>query len=330
MNLFVFLSLPTDNEELIERLKSFKIQDPQADSELLAVLREISTTNEPKSFDKFELNDSFIPLIQTSTVKNKAINREAAKCIAEITKSEIQRKKFTTTDMLSTFLECLRNRQIDATDNLELVIQICRALGNICYLNDDARTIILEQKGDEVLLSLLDDRVNVESEVGLQFVKVRSGLISNYLLGDENFSKRAMELNIIGKIQCVMNDAMENVEKNEDILLSILPLLSILTEHVADLNFDEKLNIQMSRILQKSTNPDLAEMCLELLQYQAENDDVKLYLAKDGLCETIFRLLEKYKNFANTSSESRALMKLACDLIVLILLGGKGFLFSIK
>lgn len=51
------------------------------------------------------------------------------------------------------------------------------------------------------------------------------------------------------------------------------------------------------------------------------SDDVKLQLAKDGVCETIYRLLETYKTLANTS-EARALMKLACDLIVLILTGG--------
>lgn len=51
-------------------------------------------------------------------------------------------------------------------------------------------------------------------------------------------------------------------------------------------------------------------------------DDVKLELAKGGVCETIYGLLETYKTLANTS-EARALMKLACDLIVLILTGGK-------
>lgn len=43
-------------------------------------------------------------------------------------------------------------------------------------------------------------------------------------------------------------------------------------------------------------------------------------LAKEGLCETIYQLLEKYKTLASTN-EARALMKLACDLVVLILTG---------
>lgn len=51
-------------------------------------------------------------------------------------------------------------------------------------------------------------------------------------------------------------------------------------------------------------------------------DDVKLLLAKEGLCETIYQLLEKYKAQA-TTSEARALMKLACEIVVLILTGGK-------
>lgn len=47
-------------------------------------------------------------------------------------------------------------------------------------------------------------------------------------------------------------------------------------------------------------------------------------LAKEGLCETIYKLLEKYKTLANTN-EARALMKLACEIVVLILTGGKRF-----
>lgn len=50
-------------------------------------------------------------------------------------------------------------------------------------------------------------------------------------------------------------------------------------------------------------------------------------MAKDGVCETIYRLLETYKTLADTN-EARALMKLACDLIVLILTGGKAHTVS--
>lgn len=55
-------------------------------------------------------------------------------------------------------------------------------------------------------------------------------------------------------------------------------------------------------------------------------DDVKLYLAKEGTCELVYDLVEKYGNHVD-DEESRALLKVACDLIVVILTGGNMFYF---
>ncbi|XP_017839178.1 rap1 GTPase-GDP dissociation stimulator 1 [Drosophila busckii] len=316
--------MATEIDELIEQLKATSVS-PGGTSDSLSLLSEISATKDPKLFDKHELADCFLGLTQC---EDTSVRKEAAKCIAEITKSEVQRKKFTKREIIAAFLECLR--QVPTTDDsMELPIQICRALGNICYLNDEARDLILELQGDAVLLQLLDIGDIADVSNAPQFIKVRGGLLSNYLLGGEGLAKRAMQLGIMEKLQKMIDTGAGNVEQHEDLLLNTLPLLSILTENVADLNFDSQLNIQLSRILAASTNPDLAEMCLELLHYQAESDEVKLLLAKDGLCETIYQLLEKYKTLASTN-EARALMKLACELIVLILTGDESmhYLYS--
>ncbi|BFG06166.1 rap1 GTPase-GDP dissociation stimulator 1 [Drosophila madeirensis] len=306
--------MATEIDELIEQLKTTSVS--AGNSQTTNLLCEISATKDPKLFDKHELADCFLELTQCEDTN---VRKEAAKCIAEITKSEVQRKKFTKRDIIAAFLDCLR--QVPTPDgSMELPIQICRALGNICYLNDEARDLILELEGDAVLLQLLDIASIEDVANAAQFIKVRGGLLSNYLLGGEGLAKRAMELGVMKKLQAMIATGASNVEVHEDLLLNTLPLLSILTENVADLNFEATLNIQLSRILAASTNPDLAEMCLELLHYQAESDEVKLLLAKDGLCETIYNLLEKYKTLASTS-EARALMKLACELIVLILTG---------
>uniref|UniRef100_A0A1A9VNA0 Rap1 GTPase-GDP dissociation stimulator 1-B n=1 Tax=Glossina austeni TaxID=7395 RepID=A0A1A9VNA0_GLOAU len=282
-------------DDLIEKLKATTVSPNCSSDNTTSILSEISATKDPKLFDKHELADFFLSLTQSEDTN---IRKEAAKCIAEITKSEVQRKKFTKPEVIKIFLDYLRNLNGE-TDNMELPIQICRALGNICYLNDEARDIILDMKGDLVLIRLLDITVIQDKVHGLQFIKVRGGLLSNYLLGGEGLAKRAMDLEIMQKIQNIIAIGVTNVEENEDLLLNTLPLMSILTENVAELNFEAELNVQLSRILAASTNPDLAEMCLELLHYQAESDEVKLLLAKDGLCETIYQLLEKYKTLAN-------------------------------
>lgn len=45
-----------------------------------------------------------------------------------------------------------------------------------------------------------------------------------------------------------------------------------------------------------------------------------MLLAQNGLCELLYNLLEQHKNLVS-DEESRALLKQACDLIVLILTG---------
>ncbi|XP_058459530.1 GTPase-GDP dissociation stimulator vimar isoform X2 [Malaya genurostris] len=282
----------------------------------LPLLKQISEA-ESTLCDKYDIKADLLDLL---SLDDLAVRVQVARCIAEVAKTESQRDKFTKEDIIRKLISFLSNEADSRT--LELNTQVCRALGNICYANDEARNIIKATKGDECIFSLLDLDLDTDDEDKDQFVRVRCGLISNYLLGSDDIAERAVELQIIGKIEKILVRCVVDVDKYEDLLLNTLPPLSILTEQISDLYFEPSLNKVIAQILAKCTNPDLAESCLALLHYEAQNDDVKLLLAEEGLCETIYKLLEKYKTFANTD-EARVLMKLACDLIVLILTGDK-------
>lgn len=258
-------------------------------------------------------------------IQHVELQRELSKCIAEITKGDVQRAKFTDSAIIKGLLRNVAQFSAipdtsSASPALEMVVQACRALGNICYMNDEARRIIGETSDGEVTLLKLLDKGNDNPS----FYKVRCGLISNYLLGEEAISKRCLEqFQLMDKLDKVIGQCATSAEGeslNEDLLMNILPPLSILTENVSDLNFDEQMNRNLAAILGHSQSLELGEMCLELLHYQAENDDVKLVLAKGGVCQTIYELLEKHKDRPKTD-DARAVMKLACDLIVLILTG---------
>lgn len=196
-----------------------------------------------------------------------------AKCIADLTKTEAQRKNFTERNIIAALINDITD--ITAATDLELVVQVCRALGNIFYENDEAHDILMDVSGDETLIKLLDVGIGSRSDDVTkvqQFVAVRCGLLSNYLVGGESVAKRAMELGIMAKIELLISECTTNyVEKHEHMLLNVLPPLSILTENVPDLNFPPTLNKQLVKVLAMSMNPDIAEMCLDLLHYQAEN-----------------------------------------------------------
>lgn len=301
-------------DEIIAGLKNATLE--KSTERALPLLKQISEA-ETNLCDKYDIKADLLDLL---SLDDPAVRVQVARCIAEVAKTETQRDKFTKEDIIRKLVSFL------STDNenskLELNIQVCRALGNICYANDEARNIIKATKGDERIFSLLDLDLDTDEDDKDQFVRVRCGLISNYLLGSDDIAERAVDLQIIGKIEKILTRCVADVDKYEDLLLNTLPPLSILTEQIGDLYFEPSLNKLIALILARCTNPDLAESCLALLHYEAQNDEVKLLLAEEGLCETIYKLLEKYKTFANTD-EARVLMKLACDLIVLILTGDK-------
>uniref|UniRef100_A0A8D8NJ77 Rap1 GTPase-GDP dissociation stimulator 1-B n=1 Tax=Culex pipiens TaxID=7175 RepID=A0A8D8NJ77_CULPI len=298
-------------DEIIAGLKNATLE--KSPERALPLLKQISDA-ENNLCDKYDIKGDLLELLG---LDDRAVQVQVARCIAEVAKTEAQRDKFTKEDVIGKLVSLL---SVDA-GSLELTIQVCRALGNICYANDDARSIIKTTKGDERIFALLDLDVDTDEDDRDQFVRVRCGLVSNYLLGSDDIAERAVELKIVGKIEKILARCVSDVDKYEDLLLNILPPLSILTEQISELYFEPSLNKLIAQILAKCTNPDLAESCLALLHFSAQNDDVKLLLAEEGLCETIYKLLEKYKTFANTD-EARVLMKLACDLIVLILTGG--------
>ncbi|XP_041769395.1 rap1 GTPase-GDP dissociation stimulator 1 [Anopheles merus] len=321
--------MEAEMDEIIAGLKNATLE--KSSERALPLLKQLSDA-ETNLCDKYDIKNDLLELLQ---LPDAGVQIQVARCIAEVAKTEHQRTKFSKEDIIRRLTELLQSPAVlgggNATDRaaLELATQICRALGNICYANDEARNIIKELGADERFFALLDYDVDTDDEEREQFVRVRCGLISNYLLGSDEIAERAVELKLIDRLERILTRCLCDVDRHEELLLSILPPLSILTEQISDLYFAPSLNKTIAQILAKCTNPDIAESCLALLHYEAQNDDVKLLLAEEGLCETIYQLLEKYKTFANTD-EARVLMKLACDLIVLILTGDKSmhYLYS--
>lgn len=270
-------------DDLVESFKSISIKSTNRD-ELIAVLKKIASTSESNaaSYETINLTDNFFKLM-TRPDLDADVREQIDRTIAEITKIDGQRKRFTITSILENLLNRLasetqqadqQTKQQPLSDTqLMTAIQCCRALGNICYNNEDARNIILKLNGDAIIINLLDLKLDASNELEVTFAKFRGGLISNYLLGGEHLAKNAMELGILQKIERILDDCIASGEtdQSEEILLNTLQPLSLLTENVADLNFSTKLNGQLAKILTISKDPDVAEICLEMLNYQAEN-----------------------------------------------------------
>lgn len=279
-------------DDLVESFKIISIKSGNS-GELIDALRKIASLAESHaaSYESINLSDVFLNLM-TRTDLDGDVREQIDRTIAEITKIDGQRKRFTTNAILDNLLNRLA-REIQQTPlsdtQLMIAIQCCRALGNICYNNDDARNIILKLHGDVTIVKLLDLKVDTNNELEVSFAKFRGGLISNYLLGTEHLAKNAIELGIVQKIETILDECIARDEAGqcEEVLLNTLQPLSLLTENVTDLNFSSKLNGQLAKVLTISKDPDVAEICLEMLNYQAENGKRHLLLIFHFNCFSI-------------------------------------------
>ncbi|XP_032680958.1 rap1 GTPase-GDP dissociation stimulator 1-B [Odontomachus brunneus] len=243
--------------------------------------------------------------------KSKQIVAKTAKAIAEIAKTERGREKCTSVELVRTLVSLLKEKDID------ILTQTSRALGNICYENENGKKLVREEDGLKVILKVLKVGIALKNSEGASFLRnVAAGFLLNFLVDQESLHKKALEEDTVSIICSILEE--DGVNGGEAAMHALLTL-GILND--ANIIFlDERLTVILVNILSSDTSSELSEMCLELLHGQAEDEEPKLLLAKAGVCELLLKLLEKHGPRCN-DEETRSILKVACNLIVLILTG---------
>lgn len=195
--------------------------------------------------------------------KNTEIIKLTSQAIAESAKNTENRERLSDPDIIETLLSIL-----DITDPLCLT-QICRALGNLCYENDKARQFVTNGNGLNKMINVIE--VNIDGSNNAQLVNITCGFLLNYLSSNETAQKRALELDILKLVEKLIAKKIDHFSANEDLFTHLLLMLSSLTENMVDSWFTEGLCLQLKRILEISINPEISELCLELLHNQGEN-----------------------------------------------------------
>lgn len=242
--------------------------------------------------------------------KSKQIVVKTTKAIAEIAKTEKGREKCTNVELVQALIDLLKNKDID------ILTQASRALGNICYENENGKKLVREQDGLKVILTVLKESIALKNAEGASFLRnVSAGSLLNFLIDQEALHEEALKEDIVPTICSILE---EDGTSGGEAAMHALLTLSLLND--ANIIFlDERLTRVLIDVLVSDTS-ELCEMCLELLHGQAEDEKVKLLLAKTGVCDLLLKLLEKHGPHCN-DEETRFVLKIACNLIVLILTG---------
>lgn len=207
---------------------------------------------------------------------NADILKLTSQAIAESGKNLENREHLSDKTVIESLLLKLSENEINAC-----LVQICRALGNICYENDKARNIMNENGAVRIILTVLEKSLQYPDST--QLMKVTCGLLFNYLISNEEAQKEALKLDILPIVERVVAQKVEVFSTCEDLFIHILHVLSVLTEHLMDSWFSSDLLDHIVKILELSINPEISEICLELLHGQAENGELFfVYLRKKG------------------------------------------------
>ncbi|XP_053995605.1 GTPase-GDP dissociation stimulator vimar [Hylaeus anthracinus] len=295
--------------KLVEDLR-FVIKSEKEIEDIIQILDSIVNVSKTSIGEatEFTVDDVFLTLLHH---ESKEIIVRTAKAIAEIAKNERGREKCTSIDLVNALIDLLKD------DRIDVLTQTSRALGNICYENENGKKFIDDNNGLTSILAVLEKSVTLKNVEGVPFLRnVAAGLLLNFLLDRSSLHKEALQQETVPIICSILE--IDGTTGGEA-AMHALPILGILDD--ANIEFlDERLTKILIDILASDTSSELSEMCLELLHGQAENENVKLLLAKAGVCELLLKLLEKHSPYC-TDEETRLLLKLACNLIVLVLTG---------
>ncbi|XP_073989931.1 visceral mesodermal armadillo-repeats [Rhodnius prolixus] len=235
------------------------------------------------------------------------VETKAAEAVAALCKAEPPRAVLSKSTVITPLIKLLSS-PLEETRN-----QACRAIGNICYENNEARACVLENYGLTEIIEFLRTCSLPDCNDRLRSNAV--GCLLNVIMNQDHIYPKVIEMGVID-ILCDLLMYGVGTKQAEERAIQIYVILGLLT----DSGLSERLCGVTVKVLAESTSGELSELCVELLHSQAENDEVRLHLARAGLCELLIELMEKHCGLVD-DDETRNLLKMACDLIVIILNG---------
>ncbi|CAG9785305.1 unnamed protein product [Diatraea saccharalis] len=250
--------------------------------------------------------------------------------ISELTKCETKRESYAQKDLIQPIIRILHTEV--NSGKTELLKQSCRALGNLCCDCDTSRKILLECNGVCELKKLVEQTLKNNDAPHNEIKLLACKCLLNFAIGGQEFSEMIVQENLIELLHRILDLELNNDDMSDEMVSTSLLILSVISDNDPEILFDDKVNKAVLDVLRETNNVEISELCLDHLHAQAEHDGVKTLIANEGglqlVCTRLEQLMMKCDNgdLEADESEVEAIVKQACDLIIIVLTGGE-FLF---
>lgn len=285
-------------------------------NELKAKLNDIIKTGKDYEYDVSSCIKSLI------TNSDQEIVQLSIEAIAELVKCEEKRETYAVKDIIGPILDILRKET--TTDNVELVKQCCRALGNLCCDCDTARRTIISLDGITTLIKLLEKSIDMQLQ---EIQTLSSKSLLNFGIGGAEFTESIYQGGVVDLVQRILTIELKKPDFDDDTVSTCLLILSVINDNTPELLYNEVINKTVLRVLKETSNVEISELCLDHLHAQAEHESVKTLIAKEEgvqlVCSRLEQLVARHEagELNADDSEVEAIMKQACELVIIVLTG---------
>lgn len=193
---------------------------------------------------------------------NRDILKTTTELVAELAKLESNRKICTSEEIIKDLLNLLESNDPDIT------INSIRALGNICYENEAACSII-DKIGANKLLSILKEDCYRENN---ELTTKTAGLLLNLFNYSDNLIKSSLKNGILPIVEKLLLKYSQQFNKNESLLMFLVSIINSV-EHFLDeqnIPFTKELCQLLIDIFKQSKIPEISIPCLEIFHSQCE------------------------------------------------------------
>ncbi|XP_054722310.1 LOW QUALITY PROTEIN: rap1 GTPase-GDP dissociation stimulator 1-like, partial [Uloborus diversus] len=263
----------THDEEISDTLYKLNlgIKENKTSPEIQKILTTINKQLSAEGCDKKSVVDYLIKngIVDTFCLILKSRERFSAstfalvaEILAEVAKLDSGRLNCSDAAVIVPLLELLSN------NDSNVVLQVCRALGNICYDNDLARSLVKEHNGVDRLIQLLRNLLEKEN-LPDNMRTITSGCLLNLTDTYEEIQEQAVEAGILD----VLLQYLLKFSSDEDVVTHCLLVLSCLADSSNGRAkiLEKSVLSSLLNLLEKPLNDDIMDSLLELFGNLCEN-----------------------------------------------------------
>ncbi|XP_071132516.1 rap1 GTPase-GDP dissociation stimulator 1-B-like isoform X3 [Mytilus edulis] len=205
------------------------------------------------------------------------------------------------------------------SEDIAIATQACRTLGNICFENDEGRNAVDSFDGMAKLLSLLKSKIKSEEEGADRLRTIACGFLLNLTNTHESLQERALEEGVLDMLEQYISYHLSDRSLCNMVLLTVSSFAD--SEVSRDRLVKSTLCNTIVNLLQSDNDGAHTDTILDMLINMSEWDEIKDLLAETNLSNHLIRIIQSKTGKLDT--ESQQTIKMASDLLVLLLTGDK-------